>query len=61
MADFANVKEFSIGDWLKVISAVSAAAAVGYGTGGYLAAVLNAVGALGTLLVTPPGKTSYPK
>lgn len=61
MADFANVKEFTVADWLKIVSAVSAAAAVGYATGGPLAAALNAVGALGTLLVAPPGKISINK
>lgn len=57
----ANIKDYTIADWLKVVSAVTSAAAVGYATGGYTALVLNAFGALGTLLLAPPGKTTTAK
>lgn len=56
-----NLKNFTVADWLKLVAVVSSAGAAGFATGGYVGLAVNLVGALGTLLASPPGKISIPK
>ena len=56
-----NFKEFSVGDWLKLVANTTGAGAAGYAAGGYAGLAVGMITAIATILQSPPGKTSYQK
>ena len=56
-----NFKEFSVGDWLKLVANTAGAGAAGYAAGGYAGLMVGVITAVATILQTPPGKISAPK
>jgi hypothetical protein len=56
-----NIKNYGVGDWLKLIANAAGGAAVGFSQGGYVGAVVTALVAVASLLQTPPAHTTDPK
>lgn len=56
-----NFKDFSVGDWLKLVANVSTAGAAGYAAGGYAGLAVGIITSVATILQAPPGKISVPK
>ena len=56
-----NFNNYGVGDWLKLVANVTAAAAAGFAQGGYVGAIVTAIVAVGALLQAKPGTYSVPK
>lgn len=56
-----NVKNYGVGDWLKLIANVAGGAAVGFAQGGYVGAVVTALVSAAALLQAPPAHDAIPK
>lgn len=56
-----NFKNWTPGDYAKLVANVAAAFAAGFATGGYVSGIVAAVVAIATSIQTPPGHVSVPK
>lgn len=56
-----NWKEYTVGDWLKLVANVTSAGAAGYATSGYAGLAVGMITAVAMILQSPPGKISVPK
>lgn len=56
-----DYKNFTVGDWLKLVANVAGAGAAGFSTGGYAGLAVGVITAVAMVLQSPPGKISVPK